>query len=127
LPRTLAARPVNGRIAPKVPTMHTAATFGVAVLQLDEPRAVHPVCGPPPRNAGDPAPVIMRQAQDHLRIAGGIHEMVVHRLFSAGLTLETALGLMGDHPVAGRIQAAISELDLAIQDYRTALFDHHRP
>lgn len=127
MPRALAARPVNGRIGPKLPTMHTAATFGVAVIQLDEPRAVQPVRGPPPRNAGDPAPVIMRQAQDHLRIAGGIHEMVVHRLFSAGLTLETALGLMGDHPVAGRIQAAISELDLAIQDYRTALFDHHRP
>jgi hypothetical protein len=31
---------------------------------------------------------------------------------------------MGDHPVAGRIQAAISELDLVIRDYRTALFDH---
>jgi hypothetical protein len=65
--------------------MHTAATFGVAVIQLDEPRAVQPVRGPPPRNADAPAPVIMRQAQDHLRIAGGIHEMVVHRLFSAGL------------------------------------------
>jgi hypothetical protein len=110
-----------------VPTMHTAATFGVAVIQLDEPRAVQPVRGPPPRNPDDPPPVIMRQAQDHLRIAGGIHEIVVHRLFSAGLTLETALGLMGDHPVAGRIQAAISELDLAILDYRTALFDQHRP
>ena len=69
----------------------------------------------------------MRQAQDHLRIAGGIHEIVVHQLFSAGLALETALGLMGDHPVAERIQEAISELDLAIRDYRTALFDHHQP
>jgi hypothetical protein len=107
--------------------MHTAATFGVAALQLDEPRVVQPVRGPPPRKAGDPPPVIMRQAQDHLRIAGGIHEMVVHRLFSAGLALETALGLMGDHPVAGRIQEAISELDLVIRDYRTGLFTHHQP
>jgi hypothetical protein len=107
--------------------MHTAATFGVAVLPLDESRPVQPVRGPPPSRAGDPAQVIMRQAQDHLRIAGGAHEIVVSRLFSAGLALETVLGLMGDHPVAGRIQGAIDELDLAIRDYRTALFDHHHP
>ena len=107
--------------------MHTAATFGVAVFQVDEPRIVQPVRGPPPKTAGDPAAAIMHQAQDHLRIGEGIHEMVVHRLFSAGLALETALGLMGDHPVAGRIQEAISELDLVIRDYRTALFDHHQP
>ncbi len=50
---------------------------------------------------------------------------MVARLFSAGLTLQTALGLMGEHPVAGRIQGAIDELDLAIRDYRTALFDRH--
>ena len=71
--------------------------------------------------------MIMHQAQHHLRVGEGIHEMVVSRLFSAGLALETALGLMGDHPVAGRIQEAISELDLMIRDYRTALFDHHQP
>jgi hypothetical protein len=106
--------------------MHTAATFGVAVLQMDEPRRVRPVRGPPPRRAGDPQ-MIMRQAQDHLRIAGNVHEIVVSRLFSAGLGLETALGLMGDHPVAGRIQEAIGDLDMAIRDYRTALFDHPHP
>jgi hypothetical protein len=98
--------------------MYTAATFGVAVLQLDEPRVL-PVRGPPT--------TILRQAQDHLHLAGGIHEIVVARLFSAGLALETVLGLMGEHPVAGRIQGAIDELDLAIRDYRTALFDRHQP
>ena len=101
-----------------MPTMHTAATFGVAAQQLDEP-SVLPVRGPPT--------TILRAAQDPLHLTGGIHEIVVARLFSAGLTLETALGLMGEHPVAGRIQAAIDELDLAIRDYRTALFDRHQP
>ena len=107
--------------------MHTAATFGVAVLQLDEPRLVQPVRGPPPARAGDSAQVVMRQARDHTQISGSIHEIVVSRLFSAGLALETTLGLMGEHPLAGRIQRAIDELDLAIRDYRTALFDHHPP
>jgi hypothetical protein len=106
--------------------MYTAATFGVAVPQLDEPRVVQPVRGPPPRRAGDPAPVMMRRVQDRL-IDRGIDAMVVHRLFSAGLALESALGLMGDHPVAGRIQEVISELDLVIRDFRTALFDRYQP
>jgi hypothetical protein len=102
--------------------MYTAATFGVAVPQLDEARVVQPVRGPPPRGAGDSPAVMRRRAQDRL-IAGGIPAMVVHRLFSAGLALESALGLMGEHPVAGRIQESISEIDVVIREYRTALFD----
>ncbi len=105
--------------------MYTAATFGVAVPQLDEPGVVQPVRGPPPRRAGDPS-VMMRRAEDRL-IDRGIDAIVVDRLFSAGLALESALGLVGDHPVAGRIQESISEIDLVIRDYRTALFDHHQP
>jgi hypothetical protein len=97
-----------------------------AVPDLDEPR-MRPVRDPPPGRTGDPSAMVMRQAQDHLRAAGGIDAIVVHRLFSAGLTLQTALGLMGDHPVAGSIQEAINELDLVIRDFRTALFDHHQP
>ena len=53
--------------------------------------------------------------------------MVVHRLFSAGLALESALGLLGDHPVAGRIQESISEIDLVIRDFRTTLLDRYQP
>jgi hypothetical protein len=96
--------------------MHTAATFGVAVPHLDEPSRMLPMRGPP---------TTLHEAEDHLHLAGGIDEIVVARLFSAGLTLQTALGLMGEHPAAGRIQGAIDELDLAIRDYRTALFDRH--
>jgi hypothetical protein len=97
--------------------MHTAATFGVEVLHLDEPSRLLPTRGPPTTTP--------HEAEDHLHLAGGIDEIVVARLFSAGLTLQTALGLMGEHPVAGRIQGAIDELDLAIRDYRPALFDRH--
>jgi signal transduction histidine kinase len=66
-------------------------------------------------------------AQDRDRIAGGMNDIVVHRLFSAGLTLEMALGLMGDHPGAGKVHEAIGELDLAIRDVRNVVFDHHQP
>ena len=67
----------------------------------------------------------LRLVQDRDRIAGGMNDIVIHRLFSAGLFLETALGLMDGHPGAAQIQEAIGELDLAIRDFRNVLFDHH--
>ena len=71
--------------------------------------------------------MILRQAQDHDRIAEDISDLVVHRLFSAGLALETALGLIGGHPGAGKVQEAVGELDLAIRDVRNVVFDHYQP
>ena len=62
--------------------------------------------------------------QDHDRIAAGRNDIVAHRLFSAGLSLETALGLMGDYRAAAKVREAIGELDLAIRDFRNVLFDH---
>jgi hypothetical protein len=95
--------------------------------ELDEPRK-RPAHDhdPPPGTAGHPAKVIPLPAQDHDRIAArDINDIVVDRLFFAGLALETALGQMGDHPEAGMVQEAISELDLAIRDVRNILFDQH--
>jgi hypothetical protein len=65
--------------------------------------------------------------QDRDRIAGGMNDLVVRRLFSAGLALEMALGLMGGHPGAGRVQDAIGELDLAIRDIRNVVCDLRQP
>jgi len=65
--------------------------------------------------------------QDRDRIAGDMTDIVVRRLFSAGLALETALGLIGDHPGAGKVQDAIGELDLAIRDVRNVVFDLRQP
>jgi hypothetical protein len=45
------------------------------------------------------------------------------RLFSAGLALETALALIGEHRAAGKIEHAISELDQAITELRGIVFD----
>jgi hypothetical protein len=96
-----------------------------AMPELDE-ASIRPTRDPPPGRAGDWADAMLLLAQDRGRIAGGMTGLVVHRLFAAGLALETALGLMGDHPGAGKVHEAIGELDLAIRDIRNVVFDHHQ-
>ena len=105
--------------------MHAKATVpGDGVTpELDKPRP-RPTRSPPPGRAGDSAEVTLRLVQDHDRIAASMNDIVVHRLFSAGLSLETALGLMGGHRGAGKVQEAIDELALTIADFRNVLFDH---
>ena len=97
-----------------------------AIRELDE-ASIRPTRDPPPGRADDRADAMLLLAQDRDRIAGSMNDIVVHRLFSAGLTLEMALGLMGDHPGAGKVQDAIGELDLAIRDVRNVVFDLHQP
>ena len=96
-----------------------------AIRELHE-ASTRPTRDPPPRRAGDWAEVILL-VQDRDRSAGDMTDLVVHRLFAAGLALETALGLMGGHPAAGKVQEAIGELDLAIRDVRNVVFDHQQP
>jgi hypothetical protein len=100
--------------------------YSVPVGEAVPEPGVRPVRGPPAGRAGAQAEVTLRLVEDRDRIATGMNDIVVSRLFAAGLSLETALPLMGDHPAAGRIQEAIGELDLAIRDFRDVLFDHHR-
>jgi Histidine kinase len=66
----------------------------------------------------------LRLIAERDRIAEGMNNVVVRRLFSAALDLEAALGLVGEHQSARKIQHAIDELDLAIRDLRDTLFDH---
>jgi hypothetical protein len=108
--------------------MHTSAALpcDAVIPELDEPR-IRPTRDPPPGRPGEPAEVTLHLMQEHDRIAGAMNDIVVHRLFSAGLSLETALGLMGGHPGAAKVQDAIGELDLAIRDFRNVLFDHPQP
>ena len=85
---------------------------------------VQPTRGPPPGspqalddgNAAGPAKAILDLVEDHERIALGLNDVVVRRLFTAGLDLQAALGLMGDHPASGKICHAVDELDQAIRD-----------
>ena len=97
-----------------------------AIPEPDEV-SIRPTRDPPPGRAGDWADAMLLLVQDRDRIAGDMNDLVVHRLFSAGLALEMALGLMGDHPGAGKVQDAIGELDLAIRDVRNVVFDLRQP
>ena len=97
-----------------------------AIPELDE-ASIRPTRDPPPGREGDWAEAASLLAQDRDRIAAGMTDIVVRRLFAAGLALETALGLMGGHPGAGKVQEAIDQLDLAIRDVRNVVFDHHQP
>lgn len=87
---------------------------------------VRPVRGPPAGMTGSRDALILHLVRDRDRIAGGVNDIVVRRLFSAGLALEMALELIGDHPAAGKILESIGDLDLAIRDIRNVLFDHNR-
>ena len=90
---------------------------------------VQPTRGPPPGNpqaledgsAASPAQAVLDMLEDHERIALGLNEVVVRRLFAAGLDLQAALGLMGDHPASGKICHAVDELDQAIRDIRDTI------
>ncbi len=97
-----------------------------AIPELDEAN-IRPTRYPPPGWAGDWAEATLLLVQDRDRIAGGLIDLVVHRLFAAGLALETALGLMGGHPGAGKVREAVGELELAIRDVRSVVFDHRQP
>jgi hypothetical protein len=85
-----------------------------------------PARGLPDGKAADTPEMTLRLTEDHDRIAEGLNDVIVHRLFSAGLTLEAALTLIGSHPAACRIEDAIGELDQAIRDLRNAVFDRPR-
>ena len=109
-----------------MPMSSTALLCYGAIPELAEV-SIRPTRDPPPGRAGDRADAMLLLMQDRDRIAGGMTDLVVHRLFSAGFALEMALGLMGDHPGAGKVQEAVGELDLAIRDVRNVVFDLHQP
>jgi hypothetical protein len=108
--------------------MHTSssATDDGTIPKLEEALG-RPTRDPPNGRADGSAAVTLRQVLDHDRIVEGMNGSVVPRLFSAGLSLERALGLMGDHPAAGEVRDAIGELGRAIRDFRNVLLDHHQP
>ncbi|MGO8886804.1 MAG: hypothetical protein ACLQI7_24550, partial [Streptosporangiaceae bacterium] len=70
----------------------------------------------------DSAEMVLRLTEDHERIAQGLTDLVVRRLFAAGLDLQAALGLLGEHRATAKVYHAIDELDQAIVDLRDSIF-----
>ena len=56
-----------------------------------------------------------------------VNHLLAHQLFSAGLSLDAALEMLGDHPASGRIQDAATDLDQAIRELRSLLFGPPSP
>jgi PAS domain S-box-containing protein len=55
------------------------------------------------------------------RIAEGLHESVVHRIFETGLILEGGLGLISDPAAAARVEEAVELLDDTVRHIRIVL------
>jgi signal transduction histidine kinase len=102
-----------------------------AVISAPGAAPVQLTRGPPPGNgrvpegtvAADSAELTRQLTEDHDRIAQKMNDVVIHRIFAAGLDLQAALGLIGDQRGASKICHAIDELDQAIMDIRDTIFD----
>jgi len=106
-----------------MPTSPTIPTDG-AIADSGEPALISR-CDRESAASCDVAAAAMRLAQERDRVAIGMSDTVVRRLFAAGLALESALALMDEHPAARKVGAAIAELELAIRDVRHVVFDRH--
>ena len=104
------ARPPGDGLNP-LPTRGPSASNGLA---------------PTDSGAAASAELIRHLTEDHDRIAQGINDVIVHRIFAAGLDLQAALELIGEHRAASKIWRAIDELDQAIRDIRETTFDRNR-
>jgi signal transduction histidine kinase len=93
--------------------MHQPATVPAAVATA--PTAI------------SPADVTRYLLEDRDRIAQHMNDVVIQRIFAAGLTLQLALGLAGDQRCAREICRAVDELDHAIRDIRDIVFDLSPP
>lgn len=112
--------------------MHRSSSLPPAVSTAAAAYHVLLTRGPPTGSGQAPegngavgsAEVTRHLAEDHDRIARSMNDVVVRRIFAAGLDLQAALGLIGDHQGASKICHAIDELDHAISDIRDIIFDH---
>jgi signal transduction histidine kinase len=63
--------------------------------------------------------------EDRDRIARDLHDLVIQRVFAAGLALQAVLPRVGDADVRRRIQGVVGQLDDTVRDIRTTIFDLH--
>ncbi|MET7423702.1 GAF domain-containing protein [Dactylosporangium sp. NPDC005555] len=64
---------------------------------------------------------------DRERIARDLHDVVIQRLFAAGMQLQGATRLSGQADVRQRIDRVVDDLDTTIRDIRGAIFELRGP
>jgi signal transduction histidine kinase len=62
---------------------------------------------------------------DRDRIGHDLHDLVIQRLFAAGLELDSVTARTADPAAAMRIRGAVDEIDAAIADLRSSIFGLH--
>ncbi len=88
--------------------------------------SVQPAAGD---STASPAEVVLSSCHDRDGMARKMNDVVVRRIFAAGLDLQAALGLIGEqgagseNPAASKIWDATDQLDHAIKDLRNILFE----
>jgi signal transduction histidine kinase len=65
--------------------------------------------------------------EDRERIARDLHDVVIQRLFAAGLGLQSISGRIVVDEVRDRISRTVDDLDTTIRDIRTAIFELRAP
>ncbi|MCE7011020.1 GAF domain-containing protein [Kibdelosporangium philippinense] len=62
--------------------------------------------------------------EDRERIARGLHDLVIQRVFATGMALEAAATVIPTDPAdaADRVRRAVEDLDMTIQEIRTTVF-----
>jgi signal transduction histidine kinase len=74
---------------------------------------------------GDEARMMLALIADRDRIARDLHDLVIQRLFGIGLQLQNTLSYPVQPEVAQRLNNAVSELDTAMRDIRSVIFQLH--
>src|SRR5437879_5976506 len=65
--------------------------------------------------------------EDRHRIAADLHDIVIQRLFAAGMYLEGASAMVTDPKARERVDAAVEAMDTAIKDLRASIFELGSP
>ena len=108
------------------------AVAGTASMSSTWPARGSPAASVQPAAGGStatPAEVVLSSCHDRDGLARRMNDVVVRRIFAAGLDLQAALGLIGEqgagseNPAAGKIWDATDQLDHAIKDLRNILFE----
>jgi two-component system, NarL family, sensor histidine kinase DevS len=60
---------------------------------------------------------------DRQRIARDLHDRVIQRLFAAGMAVQSTLGATADQMLRDRLSRAVAEIDAAILDLRSSVFE----